>query len=229
MVDAASLEGTPWVLSAGISVEGWEQAAPTATFEGSAVSGSTGCNRFSGRYALDGDALALSALATTLLACAPPLDAVERAFVAALERVAGWRVAGGELALLDATGEELLRFAPASLAGKWVVTAFRRDGEVTSVLADTEITLALADDGTLVGSGGCNVYRATYAVAGGSIELSAPFSTRKACLQPEGVMEQEAAYLQALPTVARYRLDGRVLHLLTARDTLVATLTRAGG
>lgn len=115
-----------------------------------------------------------------------------------------------------------------ALAGKWVVTAFRREGELARTLPDTEITLVLADDGSVIGSGGCNVYRATYAVSGGSIEIAAPFSTRKACLQPDGVMEQEAAYLEVLPRARSYRLDGDTLHLLTAEGSTVAELARAG-
>jgi heat shock protein HslJ len=43
--DPSSLEGMPWVLVDGIDVEGWEAAAPSATFEEGRVSGSTGCNR----------------------------------------------------------------------------------------------------------------------------------------------------------------------------------------
>jgi heat shock protein HslJ len=223
------LEGIPWVLASGLDVEGWEEAAPSATFEDGRVAGSTGCNRYTGPYTLGGGSLALGPLAQTMMACLPPRDAVERAYVAALERVAGWLCEDGELALLDANGDELLRFAPATLTGKWVVAAFLRGDGVSSTVADTEITLVFGEDGMLVGSGGCNVYRARYTADGGALEIAEPFSTRKACLEPKGVMAQEAAYLQALPKAVRYRLDGGVLHLLTAEDTIAATLTRVGG
>lgn len=115
----------------------------------------------------------------------------------------------------------------AALVGKWVVTALRRDDELVSTLAESEITLVLAADGSLVGSGGCNVYRASYTLDGDAIAIVHPFSTRKACLRPEGVMEQEAAYLRALPEARCYRLDGVSFHLLTADGTIVATLSRA--
>ncbi|MGH3110185.1 MAG: hypothetical protein ACRDQT_04610 [Gaiellaceae bacterium] len=36
-VDPSSLEDVPWVLAAGIGVEGWEEAAPSASFEGKNV------------------------------------------------------------------------------------------------------------------------------------------------------------------------------------------------
>ena len=39
-------------------------------------------------------------------------------------------------------------------------------------------------------------------------------------------MEQETAYLEALPTAARYEVEGRSLRLLTAEGTIVASYTR---
>jgi len=228
-VTASPLESVPWVLASGLDAEGWEEAPPSAAFEDGRVAGSTGCNRYTGPYVLDGPSLELGPLAVTLMACLPPRDAVERAYLAALERVAAWRVERGELGLLDASGGELLRFTSATLAGKWVVTAFLRGTGVTSTLPDTEVTLVFAEDGSLVGSGGCNVYRARYTAEGGSIEIAPPFTTRKLCAEPEGVMEQEAAWVGVLPTAARYRLDGGVLHLLSGEGTIVATLARGTG
>jgi putative lipoprotein len=109
-----SLEGLPWVLSSGIEVEGWESKPPTATFAEGRVSGSTGCNRYTSSYTLDGSSLELGPVAATLMACPPPAGDVEREFVAALERVAAWRVEEGELVLLDAGDEEVLRFETGS-------------------------------------------------------------------------------------------------------------------
>jgi heat shock protein HslJ len=227
-VTAAALEAVSWVLSSGLDVEGWEEAPPSATFESGTVAGSTGCNRYTGPYVLDGPTLELGSLAVTLMACLPPRDAVERDYLAALGRVGAWRVEDGELGLLDGSGGELLRFAPVTVTGKWIVAAFLRGDGVASTLADTEISLVLGDDGSAVGSGGCNVYRARYSAERGSIEISEPFTTRKFCAEPEGVMEQETAYLAVLPRARKYRLDGHSLHLLTPEGALVATLVRAG-
>jgi heat shock protein HslJ len=115
-----------------------------------------------------------------------------------------------------------------ALAGKWVVTAFLREGALARTLPDTEITLVLADDGSLIGSGGCNVYRSMCVANGGSIEIAALFTTRKFCAEPEGVTEQEAAYLEVLPQARSYRLDGDTLHMLAAEGPTVAELTRVG-
>jgi putative lipoprotein len=108
--DPSSLEGVAWVLASGVAVEGWEEAAPSVTFEAGRVSGSTGCNRFTGRYMVDGGALELGEIASTRMACPPPADAVERECLAALGRVAHWRREGDELTLTDADEADLLRF-----------------------------------------------------------------------------------------------------------------------
>jgi META domain len=79
----------PWVLTAGVDVQGWEDAAPSASFEDGRLSGSTGCNRYSGPYTVDGDTL---------------------------ELVARWRLEDDEFVLGDADAEKLLRFCVVSFA-----------------------------------------------------------------------------------------------------------------
>ncbi len=58
---------------------------------------------------------------------------------------------------------------------------------------------------------------------GPAIAITAPASTQMACPEPEGVMEQEASYLAALPEAARFRVEGGALELLRADGTFVAT------
>jgi heat shock protein HslJ len=107
-----SLEGSPWVLRAGVDVDGWESVAPTATFADGTVTGSSGCNRYTASYTVDGDALGIGPIASTRMACEPPADAVEHEYLTALEQVAAWRLEDGELVLLDAGDAELLRYGP---------------------------------------------------------------------------------------------------------------------
>ena len=224
--EAASLENVPWVLSSGLDVEGWEQAAPSVTFADGTVGGSTGCNRFTASYTLDGDAVELGTIASTQIACPPPADAVERAYVDALGRVAGWRLDGEELVLLDEDDAEVLRYGAASPVGEWEVTAFLNGDAVSSPLPGTTLTATFGDDGSLSGSSGCNNYMSTYTTNQGAIEIEPPGGTKKFCAEPEGVMEQEAAYLAALPTAVQYRIDGGSLSLLSADGTTVVTFVR---
>ena len=97
---------------------------PSATFTDKAVGGSTGCNRFTAPYTVDGDAMEIGTVASTRMACPPPADTVERAYVAALGRVAAWHLDGSELILVDDDHNELLRYEEASPLGDWEVTAF---------------------------------------------------------------------------------------------------------
>jgi len=213
---ASSFEDIPWVLESG----------PSATFADGRVTGSTGCNRFTASYTQDGSALEIDGLAATLMACPPPSDEVEREYLAALERVAEWRVEGAELVLADGDGEELLRFRKASPAGEWEATSFLRRDAVASPLPGTEVTADFGDDGELTGSAGCNTYRATYTTDGGRITIGEPEATEKACSEPAGIMKQEQAYLSALPRAAGYTVEGSMLSLLTAEGTFVATYER---
>jgi heat shock protein HslJ len=224
--EGPSFEGVPWLLSSGIDVAGWQAVAPSATFADGTVGGSTGCNRFTASYTLDGDAVELGTIASTQIACPPPADAVERAYVDALGRVAGWRLDGEELVLLDEDDAEVLRYGAASPVGEWEVTAFLNGDAVSSPLPGTTLTATFGDDGSLSGSSGCNNYMSTYTTNQGAIEIEPPGGTKKFCAEPEGVMEQEAAYLAALPTAVQYRIDGGSLSLLSADGTTVVTFVR---
>ena len=73
------------------------------------ISGSTGCNRLTGTYQLDGKALKFSPLAMTKMACPPPLDAQERAFIQTINATASVRESGNILELLDAGGKVQMR------------------------------------------------------------------------------------------------------------------------
>jgi len=106
------------------------------------------------------------------------------------------------------------------------VTAFHRGDAVSSPLPGTKITASFADDGSLTGSSGCNTYQTSFTLYRASIQIEQPAATEKACAEPVGVMEQEAAYLAELPTAASFRLDGASLSLLGVDGAIVASYTR---
>lgn len=226
-VEPASLDGVPWVLVSGQGVPSWENA-PSATFENGVVGGSTGCNHFSAPFTVDGGSMKIGKIGATLMACPPPADAVESAYLAALGEVAGWQMDGSALDLVDGDGGELLRYEAASPVGDWEATSIQTGNALSSPLPGTTITATFADDGTLSGSAGCNQYTGSYTLDGGSIEIGTLAATKKACAAPEGVMEQEAAYLAALPTATHFRVDGGSLALLAADGTFVASYVPAG-
>jgi heat shock protein HslJ len=105
-------EGTYWKLTelngtAVVPVERRPEAHVVFRSEGR-MAGSDGCNRMFGSYTLDGESLRFSKMGGTLMACREP--ARDREFVAALEKVAKWRIEGPHLELRNAEDEILARF-----------------------------------------------------------------------------------------------------------------------
>lgn len=223
----ASLAGVPWKLVSGLDVAGWEDSPPSVTFENGVMGGSTGCNHYGAPFTVDGDSIEIGMIAATQIACPPPVDSVEQAYLAALGQVRGWRIDGSDLVLVNRDGDELLRYEAASPVGDWEATSIQTGDALASPVAGTTITAKFADDGTLSGSAGCNSYSGSYTLDGGEIEIGPLAATKKACSDPEGVMEQEAAYLSALPTATHFRLDGGSLSLMAADGTLVASYVPA--
>jgi putative lipoprotein len=114
----AGIEGTVWLVEdiAGRGVI--DRAQTTISFEASGrVSGSGGCNRFTGSATLAGEALKLGLLAATRRACVPALMDQEQKFFKAIEAVRGYSVdANGLLHLKGANGEPLLRLVQMATA-----------------------------------------------------------------------------------------------------------------
>ncbi len=112
---AASLTDTYWKLQQ-LGDEAYEPAAGVRQLhlllsagEGRA-SGFSGCNRFTGSFETDGDALSLGPLATTMMACPDPQMNLERKFHTALSAVKSYRIVGQHLELFDGDGGTVLRF-----------------------------------------------------------------------------------------------------------------------
>ena len=235
-----ALEGREWRLSdhldtAGSLVPVAEEIIATATFIEGRVAGTTGCNRFSGSYRVEGPSLSLGALAMTRMACVPPRDAVERAITAALESTAGYAVIGTALELTDAEGNTVLRFraapAPGLVGTTWVATGVNngRGVVVSSVtLEAARVTATFADDGRLTGFGGCNGFGGSYGLDGGSMRIGPLTATRKACIEPEGVGELESWYFTALERVATWSIREDRLQLRDGDGALQVDYRVAG-
>ena len=102
----------------------------------------------------------------------------------------------------------------------WVVEELVIDGVPTVPLPGTELS-AFFDDGELSGVAGCNSFFAGYAVDGVSISIGPAGSTMAFCTTPEGIMEQEVAYLNLLGTVGSFTRDGDSLTLRNGSEVLL--------
>jgi heat shock protein HslJ len=115
--DTVTLEGPQWALVSGIDLEIEDPAsAPSATFDGGGVSGRAICNSYASAYTVEGSSLHVQPVALTRIACPPPGPALEDAFFDALEGVGSWEIEDDELVLMDADGDESLRFEPAPVS-----------------------------------------------------------------------------------------------------------------
>jgi len=114
------------------------------------------------------------------------------------------------------------------LAGtSWVVTGYDDGSQnVSDVLAGTTLTANFGQDGTMTGNSGCNDYNGPYKITGSQIGIGPLSSTRKACSDPAGVMEQEAQYLAALANAEVFAVDGNTLELREVDGTVMAKLAK---
>lgn len=131
VADVARLAGT-WQLDRldGAAIE----AGPLLMAEpDGALRGETGCNRFGGSWEAVGDTLLVGPLAMTKRACIDPdANALERAYVEALEATVGYALDGGRLELRGADGAVLAGFA-----------AIVRSGPVTFLCDDSSEIVAV--------------------------------------------------------------------------------------
>lgn len=106
-----------------------------------------------------------------------------------------------------------------SLAGTiWNLTELNQQ----PLLPNTTITTAFTDDGRVAGSSGCNNYTAAYELDDENIiiNVSPAATTLRAC--PEPVMDQEAAYLEALVSTTTFAAGEEALTLFDASANAVA-------
>lgn len=233
---AAPLAGTLWSLQTyvnedGEMVEVLPESEISIQFDEQGLYGNSGCNQFSGSYTSDGGTLDVAEpMASTMMACPDPLMMQERDFFAALGRVASYTIDENQLTLTDADGSALMVFAavqPTSLTGtEWIVLSYNNGrGGVTSVLGGTSLSAMFTDTGELSGSAGCNNYTTTFETDGANLQIGPTATTRKMCAQPEGIMEQENAYLAALQMAATYAIEGDRLDLWAEDGSRLATFT----
>jgi heat shock protein HslJ len=186
------------------------------------------CNQVLGDYIVDGSSLSVTLGPSTLAAC--PEGSLAGPFVTNLGAASTYYFQDGMLFidLLMASGTMQFEAQSTALAGTfWEVTGYNNGrGGVVSTLLETTLTAAFDAGGRVGGSAGCNRYNASYEVSDGNITIGLPGATKKVCEQPEGVMEQEQAFLAALHTAATYRFRGDRLELHTTEGALAVTFRR---
>ena len=90
----------------------------------------------------------------------------------------------------------------------WDLWAFRKSKPIPG----TTFT-ATFEDGEVRGSSGCNSYAGSYQVEGDRISVGDVVRTEMACLEPEGLMEQESYLLAFLGDAQTFRLNDEQLQI----------------
>ena len=112
---------------------------------------------------------------------------------------------------------------------KWQAQSFlnpAQGGSLASLLADTQLTAEFtggtsSEESIVSGSAGCNRYTAGYTVDGDSLSIAQAASTMMFCEGPEGVMDQEAAFLSAMQSASSFKLEAERLRILDGQGKVV--------
>lgn len=107
--------------------------------------------------------------------------------------------------------------APDKLDGtKWILLFIRK----STPISGRNITIQF-EGGQVRGSSGCNTYFGEYKSKGAEISFSQLAATEMACLDPQGIMEQEQDYLAFLSEVVAYSIEGdRLILKKSGQDQL---------
>ena len=103
----------------------------------------------------------------------------------------------------DVSGENLVRT-------EWELISL--NGAVP--IRGAAVTLNFFED-QFNGTTGCNMYYADYRVDGKMLSFGVTANTVQACLEPEGIMEQEAAYMEIMGDVITFGIEKGQLRLET--------------
>jgi heat shock protein HslJ len=94
-----------------------------------------------------------------------------------------------------------------------LVSYLNNQGLIVPVLSGAQTTAVLGADSSMTGSAGCNTYSTTYQVNGSEVTIAPPTVGRMVCSEPPGIMEQENAFLTALPKATGFQVSGDRLEL----------------
>ena len=227
--DSKALEDKIWKATeiAGVTTVLTEKGTEvTAAFAAGELSGSGGVNRYNASYETwPGDTITIAQPAATMMAGPPEAMAQEQAYFAALTKATRFAVTADSLTLTDDEGTVLVRYAvvqPTALEGTtWDALAYNNGkGALQGLAASSAITATFGSDGSLAGNATINQYSTTYTTSGETMSIDAQIVATKMA-GPADLMEQESAYLAALPKTATYTIEGDELWL---RDSTGAAL-----
>lgn len=189
--------------------------------------GSAGCNRYFGEYrSTQENKLSISdKIASTMMACAPPILHQEQHYLSLLPKITHYQIKDNSLSLVNAENRLLLYFVAHQTATlentHWQARGINngKGGVVSS--KTTHRATARFEAGKVSGNAGCNNFSASYKINDENLTIGPAMSTKKICLDPEGIMDQEQQYLQALQATHTYKLGRDRIELRSEKGSLL--------
>ena len=246
VVGAYALAATAWELAYFGPPEESLPALPdtraTVSYFWDRYAGYDGCNWFLGVYSATAEGeLRMQTPTQTRNVCEPPEVYEQSAtYMGALLNVTEYLIEGEQLVQNTVDDQRLLTQDPAvpvPMPGTEWDLAFWWNAEREQwapVALESRTYLVLSEDGAASGSGGCNNYTVSYE---GDLQIEkvmestatyaelpaltfGPIAAQLAeCAEPEGIMEQEQGYFNALGSVAYYFKMGGMQMMLDAKGT----------
>lgn len=109
-----ALEGVSWVLTQFVAEGGSTEIVSVgvnAEFDGSTISGVSGCNQYNATYEANGNEISFGPISGTQMACPQVEMDVEARYLQLLESVATFEVEGRAMSMSDGEGAPVLQFS----------------------------------------------------------------------------------------------------------------------
>jgi heat shock protein HslJ len=111
----------------------------------------------------------------------------------------------------------------------WAMTSYRdSQGNLTEILPDTIVTADFQAD-QVSGNVTCNNYSGAYQTNGNKITIGPLATTMRECVGPDGIMEQEAAFLKAMESATQYEIKGNTLEMQDDQGDTILVFIKATG
>jgi heat shock protein HslJ len=112
--DPAALESESWILTQ-MRTEGGQteidDVAVSAQFDGTTISGNSGCNSYHASYEATGNEISFGPISGTLMACPEPENSTEARYLQLLDGIATFEVTGRSMSMNDQDGTPVLQFS----------------------------------------------------------------------------------------------------------------------
>jgi len=156
---------------------------------------------------------------------------MESVYFMNLQKASKYEISGNLLKMFNANGAVILTYSvaqplPLNNTAWEMLTYNNGKGGLVSAMANTRVTALFHIDGNLTGLAGCNNYMTSYKVNDSYIKIGPIATTRMYCDVPDGIMEQESGYLEALESAVRYEINEQKLTLLNSNNTIAVTYQR---